>query len=505
MNENEEKDILYYSFKKFFKNLFNGYKKNYSILKNFDNRELLFKFVVYKIVNNDYFINNYYLYDLNNFQKKEIFNKIKNNFIINSGNISLTSNKLNISNLFVLKKFVKSSYLLIRNIFFLLINIFYFKKIKNEFIIIYSKFAKQDKFDKLKIKKFFSKKSIELFEKKNIIFMNQKCKNFDRYYFSKEPILYLATNYLDTSAKLILISRIIKIYIKYFFSIISFKPIVLLADDLVEAEIVTILSEKKVANKYFIMNASTLGNLKFWMDNSNKKIETHCYWESASSFYQIKTADGNSKINILNAFMNFTNYYLWNPKCEKFIRRFFKNKNISIIEPMDLYFTNKKNILPKKDFNIGIFDTENLPNILVGNQLCKSFKNNKNLRSFYMDIFEAVREIEIEYGLNIQILVKRKLDYKNESKKFILNIDNFNLIDHDIDLPNLFKDLDTVICMPYTSVSFIFTELEKKPSFFYDGTSIIKEYKLPNNIYLVNNKKQLKNRLLNTYKFLNND
>ena len=96
--------------------------------------------------------------------------------------------------------------------------------------------------------------------------------------------------------------------------------------------------------------------------------------------------------------MNFTNYYLWNPKCEKFIRRFFKNKNISIIEPMDLYFTNKKNILPKKDFNIGIFDTENLPNILVGNQLCKSFKNNENLRSFYMDIFEAAREIEIEYG-----------------------------------------------------------------------------------------------------------
>ena len=77
MNENEEKDILYYSFKKFFKNLFNGYKKNYSILKNFDNRELLFKFVVYKIVNNDYFINNYYLYDLNNFQKKEILTKLK--------------------------------------------------------------------------------------------------------------------------------------------------------------------------------------------------------------------------------------------------------------------------------------------------------------------------------------------------------------------------------------------------------------------------------------------
>ena len=59
--------------------------------------------------------------------------------------------------------------------------------------------------------------------------------------------------------------------------------------------------------------------------------------------------------------------------------------------------------------------------------------------------------------------------------------------------------------MPYTSVSFIFTELEKKPSFFYDGASIIKEYKLPNNIYLVNNKKQLKNRLLNTYKSLKND
>ena len=103
MNENEEQDILYYSFKKFFKNLFNSYKKNDSILKNFYNRELLFKFIVYEIVNNDYFINNYYLYDLNNLQKKEIFNKIKNNYIINSGNISLTSNKLNISNLFVLK------------------------------------------------------------------------------------------------------------------------------------------------------------------------------------------------------------------------------------------------------------------------------------------------------------------------------------------------------------------------------------------------------------------
>ena len=77
--------------------------------------------------------------------------------------------------------------------------------------------------------------------------MNRKCKNFDRYYFSTEPILYLAINYLDTSAKLILISRIIKVYIKYFFSILSFKPIVLLADDLVEAEIIAdgCLSEKK--------------------------------------------------------------------------------------------------------------------------------------------------------------------------------------------------------------------------------------------------------------------
>ena len=375
MTKYEKKDVLYYSFKNFFKNLLNEYTKNSVILKKCINRELFFKFIIYKIINNNYFINNYYLYELSNIKKKEIYNNIKDQFKIDSGNINLIENKLNISNLFVLKKFVNSSFFLIKNIFIILINIFNLQKIEKEFVVIFSPFAKQDKFDESKIKKFFSKKTLRLFENKNIIFMNQKCRNFDRYHFSKEPILYLAKNFLDTNAKLVLIIRIIKTYIKYIFLIMSFKPMALLVTDLIEADMVNFLSEKKITNKYFVMNTSTMGHLKIWMDISNKKIETHCYWDSVSIFYQIKTNDGNTKINGLNAFMNFTNHYVWNFKCEKFIRRLFKTKNISFIEPIDLYFTNKKNILLKKDFNIGIFDTENLPNILVGNQLCKSFKN----------------------------------------------------------------------------------------------------------------------------------
>ena len=66
------------------------------------------------------------------------------------------------------------------------------------------------------------------------------------------------------------------------------------------------------------------------------------------------------------------------------------------------------------------FLIQRVPNILVGNQLCKSFKNNENLDPFIWT-YLRLQEIEIEYGLNIQILVK-KLDYKNRLK-FILNIE----------------------------------------------------------------------------------
>ena len=507
MTKYEKKDILYYSIKNFFKNLLNEYKKNSVILKKCINRELFFKFIIYKIINNNYFINNYYLYELSNIKKKEIYNNIKDKFKIDSGNINLIENKLNIDNLFVLKKFIKSSFYLIRNIFILLINILNFQKIEKEFVIIYSKFAKQDKFDELKIKHFFSKKSIKLFEDRNIIFMNQKSKNFDRYYFSKEPILYLAKNFLDRNAKLVLISRIVKAYMKYIFLIILFKPIVLLVDELIETEIVNSLSENKIANKYFVMNTSILGNIKIWMDSSNEKIETHCYWESVSSFYQIKTNEGNTKINSLNALMNFKNHYVWNLKCAKFVKRFFKNNNkVFLIDPLDLYFTNKKSRLLKKDFNIGIFDLGNFPNIFIGGQLCSSFKNDNNLKSFYMDIAEIISEIENEYKINIQILIKRKLAYKKEATDFFLNIkklnNNFNVIDHDVELTSLFKNLDTIICMPYTSVGFNFTKLEKKASFFFDNSSKIKKYKLPNDIYLINDKKELKDKLLTVYKNL---
>ena len=500
MRKYDDKDILYHSFKFFFKTLLIDYKKNLSILKKNSNRELFFKSIVYKIINNNYFMNNYYLYELSKEKKKKIFGDIKNKFQIDSGYISFSDNKLIISNLFVFKKIIRSLFIVIRNVFILLINFFNLKKTHKEFIVIFSKFAKQDRFDQLKIKSFFSEKTIKLFENKNIIFMNEKHKNFDRYYFSKEPILYLAKNFLDNSAKIILIGRLIKVYIRYILLIRSFKPIILLIDDLIEREIVNFLSEKKISNKYFITNSSAMGNLKIWMDNSNKNIETHCYWDSVSVLYPIKTKDRNIKINILNSFMNFTNHYAWNLKCKKFLGRYFKNSNLFNINPMNLYFTNKKHELIKKDFNIGIFDTENLPSMLVGNQLCESFKNNKSLKNFYTDILDIVREIEKEHKINIQVFIKRKHNHQNTSKKFISNIRDFNLIDHDAELPFLFKDLDTVICMPYTTVGFHFSELEKKLSFFYDGDSIIKEYKLPKNIFLINNKTKLKNELLGVYK-----
>ena len=501
-----EKDILYYSFKNFFKNLIVKYKKNSLILKGYENRELIFKSIVYKIINNNFFINNYYLYELSDLKKKEIYNKIKDKFQIDVGNIGLKKTKLYISNLFILKKFLRSTFFLVRNIFILLTNFLNCKKIEKEFVIIFSKFAKQDIFNEYKIKNFFSKKNITLFENRNIIFMNKKYKNFDRYYFSNDPILYLAKNFLSKNAKLVLISRIIKVYVKYIFLIIYFKPIVLLIDDLIEAEIVNSLSENKIANKYFIMNTSILGNIKIWMDSSNTKIETHCYWESVSSFYQIKTNEGNTKINALNSFMNFSNHYVWNLKCEKFVKRLFKTNKVLSIDPMDLYFTNKISQVQKKDFNLGIFDLANIPNIMVGNQLCKSFKNKDNLESFYSEIAEIVGEIENIYKINIQVFVKRKLAYNTDSKNFFLNIKkiskNFNMIDHDVELTSLFKNLDTVICMPYTSVGFHFAKLENKSSFFFDNTSKIKKYKLPNNIYLLDSKNQLKDRLLSVYKNL---
>ena len=70
MTKYEKKDVLYYSFKNFFKNLLNEYTKNSVILKKCINRELFFKFIIYKIINNNYFINNYYLYELSNIKKK---------------------------------------------------------------------------------------------------------------------------------------------------------------------------------------------------------------------------------------------------------------------------------------------------------------------------------------------------------------------------------------------------------------------------------------------------
>ena len=92
--------------------------------------------------------------------------------------------------------------------------------------------------------------------------------------------------------------------------------------------------------------------------------------------------------------MNFTNHYVWNLKCEKFVKRLFRNKKVQNIDPLDLYFTNKKSQIPKKDFNIGVFDLANIPSIKVNNSLCTSFKNNNNLKSFYTDIAEIISEIE---------------------------------------------------------------------------------------------------------------
>ena len=48
------------------------------------------------------------------------------------------------------------------------------------------------------------------------------------------------------------------------------------------------------------------------------------------------------------------------------------------------------------------------------------------------------------------------------------------MIDHDVELTSLFKNLDAIICMPYTSVGFHFAKLEEKSSLFFDNTSKIK-------------------------------
>jgi len=441
--------------------------------------------------------------------EKSILNKIinltindfSNNKVISNKFIKISKTKIKINFIFYILYFLELSILFFIYSFLLIFsfsNLNKKKYSKKKFIIFLDNPSSNNNYSlgsfisSGKLSKINSFKSCVVISKYPVF---SKYKN--KVFFSRFPLLYLASNFLSFSNRLLILKDILLNIHLIFYYLIKNPVLILLRRELIDIFLINFLDNKNIINKVFMTN-SNLFDPPLWTYKNNKNFTNHCIWYSQNIFPKIYDRDKK----LFFVFLNFRNlnidqHYVWTKEFKTILINNGIKGKFKEIGPFQWLYPQKK-ININEDY-IVLFDV--IPLNIETNLFYskRNYYSYATITKFIEDSVNIINELNIKYNLNINVILKHKrnfnkyhdTNYSSFISSFSKKYKFFKIISPYVDNEYLIKNSITYLSVPYSTTAY-YGEFLKKTNFFYDSSGSVLPL-FPNDPYIhfTNNKKQL--------------
>lgn len=255
--------------------------------------------------------------------------------------------------------------------------------------------------------------------------------------------------------------------------------------------------DKYIHSVYFFHNSGHLFR-PLWTYEVEKRCSRIVFYFYSTNNYSFKLKNKKHIQNNQWQIVNWPEYWIWNELHYDFLKKFVLSKYRIKIKGNIPFLSSEIdiNFLKKQNYNrhILVFDVQPYrPSVYSSISQTVDYYNERNCLEFLNYIHIVAKK------LSLKVLIKRKRDNKNISKKYLNHLKNYttNLgweqIDPEIDPSSLLKVLSPLctINMPYTSTAFISKEMGI-PALYLDPTGCLdKSFLKSSRIPLVNNEDDL--------------
>lgn len=256
-----------------------------------------------------------------------------------------------------------------------------------------------------------------------------------------------------------------------------------------------------------VITNSNYSSQPLWMRQFNgRAFTTHMVWYSQNTIPFVYKHDPVSSPLPNNRHICVDDSWVWNEAYAAYLTAIGIKARMHVVGPIVWYVPEPFEAKPKSlgVYSISIFDvTPVIDSFAKKIGLMNNYYTANHCVQFVQDIVTAVKAIEIEKHIKVELILKHKRGYNDlHDKTYIDYVQSLNasqaltLVDYEADIFDLIASSSAIIVIPYSSPVVIANSLNI-PSIYFDPTQeILPTCEMNEHMYFASGIDELKNKIL---------
>lgn len=295
--------------------------------------------------------------------------------------------------------------------------------------------------------------------------------------YVSQPLAHLVSTCLQKKHIFLLLCQHLYAPILLLRTLLSSPASIVIARDVSYVPVVRWLDKYSLIESV-VLTTSAFMSQPLWMKGlSNQRYKLHMVWYSQNFIPKMYVGEQESS-NLPSArHMRVDEHWVWTEGFKSYLRNGIKQtcSEVHVVGPILWYFPEKIASLGS-EIKVVIFDITPIPDGENAFGAIKNYYSVATMKKFVQDVVCSCTKIADEYGKDVSILLKHKRKviagtrdsgYFDFLSKLEEQYENFQIIEHQVNLYGLIDESDLSISVPYTSTVIVATTL-KKPTIYYD-------------------------------------
>lgn len=320
-----------------------------------------------------------------------------------------------------------------------------------------------------------------------------------------QPLIHLASVCLQGRHRVILLGKHLLAPMVLLRAVLKCPTSILVAQDIAYVPAVRWLDGKSLIEA-IVITTSSFQSQPLWMKGLiGQRFKLNMIWYSQNFIPKVYVGELEES-NLPSArHMRIDVHWVWTGGFRDYLQRIGQASEIRIVGPI-LWYLPEPMPSPKEELiRIAIFDITPLPDGIRPFGALKNYYSVSLMKQFILDIVDVSRDLELASGKKVSIQLKHKRKPKADFHDaqyldFLQQVQalnsNFTLIDHQSNLFGLLELCDISISVPYTSTTYVASQLKKHAVYYDPFSELIPTYEQDNFIHFASGRSELRLSLL---------
>jgi hypothetical protein len=333
------------------------------------------------------------------------------------------------------------------------------------------------------------------------------------FFYTPHPILFFANHLLGRVARVSIVLQHLTAPFYFIKALVSCSLNALLGSDLSGIQCYRFLNKKNLIDS-IIITTSSFTSQPLWMKGLiDAKYKLHMIWYSQNCVPKMYAGEVEKSNLPQTRHMRVDVHWVWTEGFKSYLRELGQSSEIKVVGPILWYLPDRIKDHGSSHYKIAIFDVTPSHEKIMPFGAFKNYYSVKTIKQFVIDIVDIGQKFAALSGKDILFLLKHKRDpksgfhdftYFSFLEQFAISNHNFKIIDNQTNVFGLLDECDFSISVPYTSVPYVASSMQK-PAIYYDPfDELIPNYEKNEFVSFASGKEQLK-KTMNNLLFLGND